>query len=141
MDPKTIMERLAAGEILLMDGGTGSELQRRGVNTQKAIADNQGNIQGIYPWRATANLDAPEVVKQVHADYLRVGANLIISNSFWTNRIRLEPVGLGDRWKSMRRPPSNWRSKPGMLEISRPTLPAGWHHPQCRGRQSEMPRT
>ena len=103
MPAQGIMDRLASGRVLLMDGGTGSELQRRGVDTQLAMVDEKGNIQGLYPWAATANLETPEVVQQVHADYLGAGAELIISNSFWTNRIRLEPVGLGDRWEEYAR--------------------------------------
>ena len=77
-----------------MDGGTGSELQRRGV---EVLLGSQGDKLG--PWSATANLDAPDVVQQVHQDYLRVGADIIISNNFRTTRTRLAPVGLGDRWK------------------------------------------
>jgi S-methylmethionine-dependent homocysteine/selenocysteine methylase len=53
----------------------------------------------LGPWSATANLDAPDVVQQVHQDYLRVGADVIISNNFRTTRTRLAPVGLGERWK------------------------------------------
>jgi S-methylmethionine-dependent homocysteine/selenocysteine methylase len=87
------MDRLHAGEVLLMDGGTGSELQRRGV---EVLLGSRGDKLG--PWSATANLDAPDVVQQVHQDYLRVGADIIISNNFRTTRTRLAPVGLGDRW-------------------------------------------
>lgn len=94
MARKPIIERLASGDLLLMDGGTGSELQRRGVDVLKgADPDNLG------AWSATANLDAPEIVKQVHLDFLEVGAEIIISNSFWTSPSRLERAGLGDRWK------------------------------------------
>jgi S-methylmethionine-dependent homocysteine/selenocysteine methylase len=77
-----------------MDGGTGSELQRRGV---EVLLGSRGDKLG--PWSATANLDAPDVVQQVHQDYLRVGADIIISNNFRTTRTRLAPVGLGDRWQ------------------------------------------
>ena len=77
-----------------MDGGTGSELQRRGV---EVLLGSRGDKLG--PWSATANLDAPDVVQQVHQDYLRVGADIIISNNFRTTRTRLAPVGLGERWK------------------------------------------
>ena len=35
MPTRTIMERLGAGEVLLMDGATGSELALRGVNLSK----------------------------------------------------------------------------------------------------------
>ena len=53
MASKTIMERLSRGEVLLLDGGTGSELQRRGVDTQSAMAGDKGTIHGLYPWGAT----------------------------------------------------------------------------------------
>lgn len=94
MPARSVTERLRAGEVLLMDGGTGSELQRRGV---EVLLGSRGDKLG--PWSATANLDAPDVVQQVHQDYLRVGADVIISNNFRTTRTRLAPVGLGDRWQ------------------------------------------
>jgi S-methylmethionine-dependent homocysteine/selenocysteine methylase len=93
MPRRSVMERLRAGEVLLMDGGTGSELQRRGV---EVLLGSRGDKLG--PWSATANLDAADVVQQVHQDYLRVGADVIISNNFRTTRTRLAPVGLDDRW-------------------------------------------
>jgi S-methylmethionine-dependent homocysteine/selenocysteine methylase len=88
-----ITDKLASGERLLMDGATGSEIQRRGADVLKG-----STADWLGAWSATANLDAPEIVRQVHEDYLRTGADVIISNSFWTNRLRLEPIGLGDRW-------------------------------------------
>ena len=54
---------------------------------------------GLGPWTATANLEAPEVVQQVHGDYLRPGADIVTSANFWTNRPRLEAIGLGERWQ------------------------------------------
>ena len=35
MPARSITERLRAGDVILMDGGTGSELHRRGVNISK----------------------------------------------------------------------------------------------------------
>ena len=98
MPTRSVTERLRAGDILLMDGGTGSELQRRGV---EVLLGSRGDKLG--PWSATANLDAPDVVQQVHQDYLRVGADVIISNNFRTTKTRLAPVGLGDRWQEYAR--------------------------------------
>ena len=46
-----------------------------------------------------ANLTDAEVVQQVHQDYLRVGADIITSNNFWTSPTRLGSVGLQDRWR------------------------------------------
>ena len=98
MPSQDIMNRLNKGESLLMDGGTGSELHRRGVEVLvDTTADHMGG------WSAYANLDAPDVVQQVHRDYLRVGAEVIISNNFWTSRSKLSRFGLGDRWEEYAR--------------------------------------
>ena len=94
MPTTSITDRIAAGETLLMDGGTGSEIQRRGVDV---LLGSQGDKLG--PWSATANVDAADVVQQVHRDYLRCGADVIISNNFRTTKSRLESVGLGARWQ------------------------------------------
>ena len=93
MPTRNIVERLKAGEVLLMDGGTGSELQRRGVDVLKGATDR------LKAWSATSNIDDADVVQQVHQDYLRVGADIIISNNFWTTPNAMERIGLRDRWK------------------------------------------
>ena len=90
---ENIVDRLKAGEVLLMDGGTGSELQRRGVNVLRDATDR------LKAWSATANIDNADVVQQVHRDYLRVGADIIISNNFWTTPSAMDRIGLRDRWK------------------------------------------
>ena len=92
MPSRTIAERLDAGETLLLDGGTGSELQRRGVDVLKGATDR------LKAWSATANVEYADVVQQVHQGYLRVGADIIISNNFWTIPSRLERIGLAGRW-------------------------------------------
>ena len=66
-----IMDKLSKGEMLLLDGGTGSELQRRGANVLK------GATSRLKAWSATANIEFSEVVQQVHKDYLRVGADTV----------------------------------------------------------------
>jgi homocysteine S-methyltransferase len=95
---RSIRERLQAGDILLLDGATGSELGRRGVNVSKGSTKEK-----LGPWSATANVDAPNLVRQVHEDYLRLGVDVITSNSFWTNRPRLGMIGLADQWEEYTR--------------------------------------
>ena len=97
MPTRKIMDRLNAGDVLLMDGGTGSEIQRRGVDVLKGAEDR------LKAWSATANIDNADVVQQVHQDYLRVGADIIISNNFWTTPNAMERIGLRDRWKDYAR--------------------------------------
>ena len=98
MTTSPIVTRLAQGKKLLLDGGTGSELQRRGVNISKRAADG-----GLGAWSATANVDAPDVVRAVHGDYLRAGADIITTNSFWSNRTRLGRIGQADRMEEYTR--------------------------------------
>ena len=93
-----VMSRLARGERLLMDGAMGSELHRRGVEVAKG--SDSGNPG---PWSANANIDAPDKVRQVHEDYLRVGADINLSNNFWTSRPRLAKVGKEDDWEAITR--------------------------------------
>ena len=98
MPSRSILDRLSAGEVLVMDGGTGSELQRRGVNV------NKGSTKGILGvWSASANLDAPEVVRQIHQDYLEAGAEIVTSNNFYTSRTMLAMIGEEQRWEEYTR--------------------------------------
>ena len=99
MPPKNVMDRLRAGETLLMDGGTGSEIQRRGAEVLIGASPEVG----LQAWSATANVDFADVVQQVHQDYLRCGADILISNNFWTGPSRLEPIGLAGRWEEYSR--------------------------------------
>jgi S-methylmethionine-dependent homocysteine/selenocysteine methylase len=94
MPKRSFRERLTSGERLLLDGATGSELQLRGVNVSKGLTQD-GKRLGA--WSATAMGDAPEIVRQVHEDYLKVGADILTTNSFWTNSYKLGLVGLADR--------------------------------------------
>ena len=93
MTTHSIVDRLRSGETLLLDGGTGSELQRRGADVLKDAEDQ------IKAWSATANIEYADVVQQVHSDYLRVGADIITSNNFWTTPTRLETLGERDIWR------------------------------------------
>ncbi len=84
MNVRTFLERLADPRPVILDGATGTELERRGVDTSTPI------------WSAMALLDAPEVVEQVHRDYLEAGAEVIITNTFRTHHHNLEKVGMGN---------------------------------------------
>lgn len=76
-----LMNRVAAGERVLMNGATGTEVERRGVPQM----DNGWNGGGI--------LSAPDIVRQVHREYLDQGAEIIISNTFATNEHILRGAG------------------------------------------------
>ncbi len=100
MSKPDIMSRLRNGDVLLMDGATGSELHRMGVDVNKGTP---GDWSTHGAWSATANLEAPEEVQLVHQSYLDLGVEVIISNNFWTNRTHLGFAGLADRWEEYAR--------------------------------------
>ena len=82
---------LAAGKTVLLDGATGTELERRGADMHDAA------------WCAMATLTAPGILGEVHEDYIRAGARIITTNTFSTNRNMLDPGGLGDRFEEVNR--------------------------------------
>jgi len=73
------------GSILLLDGGMGTELDRRGADITLPL------------WSALPLLNAPELVEEIHGDYLRAGADAIVTNSFRTHRRSLAKGGRGDQ--------------------------------------------
>jgi S-methylmethionine-dependent homocysteine/selenocysteine methylase len=79
-----VLAWVAAGQVVIVDGGTGSQLQAEGVPMDEVA------------WSARANLSHPEKVRQVHEEYIRVGAQVIIANTYAASRAALEPAGLGD---------------------------------------------
>jgi homocysteine S-methyltransferase len=72
-------------EIFLLDGATGSELDRAGVDV------------GMPLWSANAILEAPDILKQVHIAYLEAGAQAISTNTFRTHQRSLAKAGMGNR--------------------------------------------
>jgi S-methylmethionine-dependent homocysteine/selenocysteine methylase len=80
-----LQQRLERGDVLILDGAMGTELQWRGVP-----------MDGIA-WSALALATHPEIVRQVHLDYLRAGAEILITNSFAASRHVLAAAGLADR--------------------------------------------
>ena len=75
---ETIRQRLAAGERILIDGATGTEVERRGVP------------QLENAWNGGGALSHPDIVRDIHLDYIREGAEIVISNTFATTRHALE---------------------------------------------------
>jgi S-methylmethionine-dependent homocysteine/selenocysteine methylase len=121
MPTRSIIDRLKAGDTILMDGGTGTELHRRGVNISKGATVEKRptapleyasrqvpgvtyrSVTGLGVWSAPANLEAADVVRQVHEDYLKAGAEIIITNTFYTTRAMLSKIGEQDRWEQYAR--------------------------------------
>ena len=95
----TLGERLKRGGRLLLDGGTGSELQRRGLNVSKGSSVEGG----LGAWSAPAVEEAPDALRAIHEDYLRLGVDVVTANSYNTNRGQLARVGLAHKMEEYSR--------------------------------------
>ncbi len=80
-----LSQRLAQRSLLILDGAMGTELERRGVDI------------GLPLWSANALMHEPDVVLQIHTDYIAAGADIITTNTFRTNRRVFRKAGLPDR--------------------------------------------
>ncbi|MEM7301479.1 MAG: homocysteine S-methyltransferase family protein [Pseudomonadota bacterium] len=70
------------GEQIMIDGGTGTEVERRGVP------------QLENAWNGGGTLSHPDIVRGIHEDYIRHGAQIVISNTFATSRNLLQDAGV-----------------------------------------------
>jgi S-methylmethionine-dependent homocysteine/selenocysteine methylase len=77
-------QRLERGGTLVLDGGTGTELRRRGMALSRAT------------WSALASLTQHDLLRTIHSDYIAAGADVITTNTFATTRFVLEAAGHGD---------------------------------------------
>jgi S-methylmethionine-dependent homocysteine/selenocysteine methylase len=110
---------------VLLDGGMGRELGFRGVEISQLI------------WSAQGLLDAPEVVRDIHADYIAAGADIITTNTYCTLRSHLDKAGAGNRYEELNR-------LAGQLAVdardaaSRPALIAGSLAPMFESYRPDM---
>jgi len=77
-------KKLDNNELVILDGGTGTDIQRRGVKMDSDV------------WCAEANFTHPEVVRAVHDDYIRVGAEIITANTYASAPLMFNAHGRDD---------------------------------------------
>ena len=82
---KDIEQRLEHGGIVILDGGTGTELERRGVPMDAGA------------WCGPAALQHVGTLEAIHGDYIEAGADIITANTFASSRLMLARAGLADR--------------------------------------------
>ena len=79
---KPFLDRLAAGTVVF-DGAMGTMLYARGVFLNRCFDE--------------LNLSNPNLVRQIHDEYLEAGADVIETNTFGAHRFKLGPHGLRPR--------------------------------------------
>ena len=69
--------------VVFLDGALGTELQKRGLG--------QGDIPELW------NVTKSDVIKGVHESYIEAGCDIINTNTFGGNRVKLKELGLDNR--------------------------------------------
>ena len=84
----TLRERLSRGGGLLLDGAVGTELSRRGCDTSLPL----------WSARALAEDRGLAILEEIHRDYARAGADVMVTNTFRTTVRALARAGWDNRW-------------------------------------------
>jgi len=77
-------------KILLFDGAMGTEIQKFNPKPEDFPNNKDGFNDGLV-------LTHPEWIKKIHRNYLDAGADCIETNSFGSNKIKLDEYGFGDQ--------------------------------------------
>ena len=85
---RDLLARLASGPVV-GDGAMGTLLYARGVYIHRSFDE--------------VNLVSPELVEAVHLEYLRAGSEVIETNSFGANPVKLARHGLAERTEEINR--------------------------------------
>lgn len=78
-----LLEKLEAGQRLVFDGAMGTMLQANGLGVGECPEE----------W----NMSHPEVVRGIHKAYFDAGCDIVETNTFGGNRVKLSRFGLGER--------------------------------------------
>ncbi|MCI0343404.1 MAG: homocysteine S-methyltransferase family protein [Planctomycetales bacterium] len=85
-----VLRRLRdGGPPLLLDGGTGAELPRRGIRTPPPL------------WSAWALVTSPTTLRSIAKDFAAAGAEILTANTFRSHWRNLRLGGLGDRTEEL----------------------------------------
>lgn len=118
-----LAEKLDTGETILIDGGTGTDLEKRGAQMVGAA------------WCAFATETAPEILASVHDDYIAAGAEVIAMNTYATTLPMIQAAGYDkEKWEKLTaqsyeiaRASAKKASRPvavaGSFSVMRPVIP------------------
>jgi 5-methyltetrahydrofolate--homocysteine methyltransferase len=82
-----LLDRLAAGKVLVADGAWGTMLHSKGMTSDDCPEE----------W----NVSHPEAVQSVAAAYVEAGADIVLTDTFGGSRPKLEKMGMADRLEEL----------------------------------------
>src|SRR5450755_3366758 len=73
--------------VMVADGAMGTMLYSHGVFINRCFDE--------------LNLSSPDLVRQIHQDYVKAGAEILETNTFGANRVRLAAFGLAEKTQAI----------------------------------------
>ncbi|HET9529422.1 MAG TPA: bifunctional homocysteine S-methyltransferase/methylenetetrahydrofolate reductase [Blastocatellia bacterium] len=89
MSKKVFREALTDDRVLVFDGAMGTMLYSRGVYINRCYDE--------------LNLISPDLVLGIHREYVKAGADIIETNTYGANRVKLAGYGLEDKIREITR--------------------------------------
>ena len=88
---------LADGRIMILDGATGTMIQKCGLAEEDFRAGIPDAPQGkeLKGNNECLNLSRPDIIRKIHNEYIAAGADIIEANTFSANRVSQEEYGCG----------------------------------------------
>lgn len=83
------LRRQLESRALVADGAMGTMLYSRGVFINRCYDE--------------LNISAPDLVRGIHQEYVKAGAEIIETNTFGANRMRLDGFGIADKLREINR--------------------------------------
>ncbi|MDD7061748.1 MAG: methionine synthase, partial [bacterium] len=91
---RSAFERLLRERILVLDGGLGTMIQRFKLTEQdyrgERFSDFPGQLKGNND---LLNITRPDVLKEIHTQYMEAGADIVTTNTFNANVISMADYG------------------------------------------------
>jgi methionine synthase / methylenetetrahydrofolate reductase(NADPH) len=84
---RNFRELIESDGIYVFDGAIGTMLYTKGIYINRSYDE--------------LNLTAPDLVREVHEEYVRAGADIIETNTFGATRNKLQPYGLDERLREI----------------------------------------
>jgi homocysteine S-methyltransferase len=83
MSYSNLEKKLTSSEVVILDGGIGAELEKLGASIDKDL------------WSGRCSIDNPEIVREVHQNFVNSGADVITTNTYASTPISMKEYGYG----------------------------------------------
>ena len=87
---KIPLDVLMKHQVILFDGAMGTEIQKLNPKPEDFPDGKEGFNDGL-------SFTKPEWIKQIHRSYLQAGADCVETNTFGSNKLKLDEYGYGDQ--------------------------------------------